>query len=37
MQTDLEKQLFVKDKEVGDMKQKNEGLDREIKTKELGH
>jgi hypothetical protein len=37
VQTDLEKQLFATDKQVADVKQKNEGLDREIKTKELGH
>jgi len=37
LQTELEKQLFATDKQVADVKQKNEGLDREIKTKELGH
>jgi hypothetical protein len=37
VQTDLEKQLFATDKQVADVKQKNEVLDREIKAKELGH
>ena len=36
VQSDLEKQLFAADAKAAELKDKNEHLDQEIRTKELG-